>query len=83
MGRDLHLAGKHEFKNILKYFFYACKNILNQLWNLSAAYYLNLRFQYTILGIDMDNELLAALRNVMYEMVLDPKIASLCLQEVY
>ncbi|XP_073109889.1 uncharacterized protein [Elaeis guineensis] len=29
----------------------------------------------------MDNELLAALRNIIYKMVSDPKIASLCLQE--
>ena len=63
-------------------FFYTCKSVLNQLWNLSAAYYLNLRFQYTISGIDMDNELLTALRNVIYKIVSDSKIVSICLQEI-
>uniref|UniRef100_A0A8N4EZK5 Uncharacterized protein LOC114913722 n=1 Tax=Elaeis guineensis var. tenera TaxID=51953 RepID=A0A8N4EZK5_ELAGV len=42
-----------------------------------TTYYLNLRFQYTILGIDMDSELLTALCNVIYKMVPDPEIASL------
>ncbi|XP_073112512.1 uncharacterized protein [Elaeis guineensis] len=63
-------------------------NIIERRWDYQmgrdlhlAAYYLNSRFQYTISGIDMDSELLAALRNVIYKMVSDPEIASLCLQE--
>ena len=30
MSRDLHLVGKHGFKNIINIFSYASKNILNQ-----------------------------------------------------
>ncbi|XP_073112023.1 uncharacterized protein [Elaeis guineensis] len=64
-------------------------NIIERRWDYQmgrdlhlAAYYLNPRFQYTIPGIDMDSELLAALRNILYKMMPDPEIASLCLQEV-
>ncbi|XP_073099464.1 uncharacterized protein [Elaeis guineensis] len=63
-------------------------NIIERRWDYQmgrdlhlAAYYLNSRFQYTISEIDMDSELLAALRNVIYKMVFDPEIALLCLQE--
>ncbi|XP_073099937.1 uncharacterized protein [Elaeis guineensis] len=63
-------------------------NIIERRWDYQmgrdlhlVAYYLNSRFQYIISGIDMDNELLAALRNVIYKMVSDSKITSLCLQE--
>ncbi|XP_038978550.1 uncharacterized protein LOC120109296 [Phoenix dactylifera] len=45
-----------------------------------AAYYLNLRFQYES-GIGMDDELLHALRNVIYKMEPDPEVAASCIEE--
>ncbi|XP_038975014.1 uncharacterized protein LOC113461998, partial [Phoenix dactylifera] len=45
-----------------------------------AAYYLNLRFQYES-GIGMDDELLHALRNVIYKMKPDPEVAASCIEE--
>ncbi|XP_038977540.1 uncharacterized protein LOC120108061 [Phoenix dactylifera] len=70
-------------------------NIIEQWWGAQmgkdlhlAAYYLNLRFQYTsgcilpsIDGIGMDETLLDALRNVIYKMEHDPEKAVLCLEE--
>ncbi|XP_038972160.1 uncharacterized protein LOC120104679 [Phoenix dactylifera] len=46
-----------------------------------AAYYLNPRFQYES-GIGMDDELLHALRNVIYKMEPDPEVAALCIEKV-
>ncbi|XP_038973326.1 uncharacterized protein LOC120105162 [Phoenix dactylifera] len=64
-------------------------NIIEQRWEAQmgtelhlAAYYLNLRFQYNIDGIGMDETLLDALRNVIYKMEHDPEKAALCLEEV-
>ncbi|XP_038977110.1 uncharacterized protein LOC120107753 [Phoenix dactylifera] len=45
-----------------------------------AAYYLNPRFQYES-GIGMDDELLHALRNVIYKMEPDPEVAASCIEE--
>jgi hypothetical protein len=84
MGTDLHLAGKLglNFKNIILYTFCTNIRLVNHLRNLFSAYYLNPRFQYSTPGIDMDSDLLAALRTVIYKMVPDPEIVSMCLQEV-
>lgn len=57
-------------------------NNLNQFWNLSAAYYLNSRFQYSILGIAMDEGFLTILQNVIYKMESDPEVAVMCLEEI-
>ncbi|XP_073098732.1 uncharacterized protein [Elaeis guineensis] len=64
-------------------------NIIEYRWDYQmsrdlylVAYYLNPRFQYTIFGKDTDNEFFAAFRNVIYKMVSDLEIVSLCLQKM-